>query len=156
MKKVPKLYSIRQVAKLVGLKPQAIRMAIYNGRLLGAQKVDGRWVIQEDFRIKHHGIDSAGFDYLPPDLISEEPDKDYNADLPEFPSTSWEARNKIALPGFARVMDELGMTGIELKRQAKVHNATQARIRAGEKVMPSVAIRLSKALGIDVEEFLRP
>ena len=154
MKKIPKLYSVRQIAKLVNREKQTILKSIRDGRLLGAHWVDGRYVIQEDFRIKHHGIDSAGFDYLPSDLISDEPKKDFSAEIPVRMPAKWEARNMVKLPGFARVTD--GMSGKEIRRQTRVHNETQAKIREGEYVKASVAVRLAKALGVDVEELLIP
>jgi hypothetical protein len=152
VKKVPKLYSVRQVAKLVNRQAETIRQSIRTGRLIGAHWVDGRWIIQEDFRIKHHGIDSAGFDYLPSELISDEPEKRYGIDLPDRLPAKWEDRNVLKLPGFERVTAD--MTGREVRQQTSVHNITQRKIRKGEYVKAGVALRLAKGLGIDVEELL--
>ncbi len=150
---------MRQVAELLGKPRYAIYTAIATKRLLGAHWVDKWWVIQEDFRIVRAGVlDDALIRDLPPELIADEPEKNFSAELPEYRryrdlDTGGMTRASVNMPGFKRVTE--GLSGHQIRNLTGVHNQTQKRILEGEKVDARVALRIARALDIDVEELLR-
>lgn len=147
---------MRQVADILGKPKSAVYEALRKNRIVGAHWVDKWWVIQEDFRIIHHGIDDALVKNLPPELIADEPPKNFNVKLKEYKSKgnlTEKFHRKVSMPGFTRCTE--GMSGRDLYRLTGVHPATQAKLRRGERVKADVALRLANGLDIDVEELLK-
>jgi hypothetical protein len=154
-----KLLSVRQAAALTGLSKQQLWYALRRGRISPkyAQLVDGRWVIREDFKILRSGMNKDPLlANLPEELISDEPVKDWSADLPQTVHKgnveSLQNANVVRLVGYEREVE--GMSVWEIYDLTRVHPATQKRIREGEKVKAKVALRLARGLGIPAERLL--
>lgn len=149
---------MRQVAEILGKTKLTVYNAIASKRLIGAHWVDRWWVIQEDFRIIRAGVvDDVLLRGLPPEIIADEPPKNFSADMPEYRRyrdlDTTNERRSVHMPGFAKVTE--GLSGNQVRNLTGVHNQTQTRILKGDKVDVKVALRLANALDIDVEELLR-
>lgn len=158
--KLPRLLSARQVAEVLGKSVRSVQEGLRRGRFTRTQYVSGLgYVIAEDFRIRPVHFDDALTDGLPDELISDEPMKDFSA-LTEKPipirNPSGEVgHKKIGIPGFKRIKQERQLGAKQVYRLTGVHDMTQAKILKGEKVHPTVLLRLAKGLEIEPDELLR-
>lgn len=154
---LPKLYSARQLAEVLGKSVAQIRIMLRQGRITQAQLVDGRWIIPSTFRIIPHGIsdDIRLLRGMPEILMSFEPEKNSQIKKDKgFVPGNPHPRGKptVLVKGFNKVRGNL--SGREIYHRTGVHPATQKKMREGEEVHPAVVLRLVTGLETTVEELL--
>lgn len=158
--KLPKLYSLRQAAILTGISYARLWNAARRGRIPSShcQLVDGRWILAEGFRIMPTGMPQDKLiAELPAELISDEVYINPSAVLPvkntERKHIPRGDQRKVAVWGFDR--NTVGLSRREIYRRTGVHMTTLAKLADGKQVRPGVVVRLSRGLGVDIEELLR-
>lgn len=159
VRNLPNLYTARQYALLIGKPKSQVSYLLSKGRIPEAQKVDGRWIIPEnavilerDFRRDPNMIQYAK-------LFSEIPEIDTSVELPEktWPVSPGKPEvEKVKVPGYARIVEEVGLGKGKIYTLTGVHPLTQNKMLRGEPVIPSVVVRLSVGLEREVGDFLRP
>ena len=156
---LPKLYSARQYATLIGKSRVEVWNLLKKGRLTRSQKVDGYWVVAEDAEIIPVGSHEDPLIAKYAKMFSTIPELREDVELPSrfIPSNpkGTDSSTTIRLPGFKRVREELGYSTREIKRRTRVHENTQKKAEAGLPVQATVAVRLAVGLDVDVSEFLK-
>lgn len=159
VRNLPKLYTARQYALLLGIPKQNLSYLLRRGRIPEAQKVDGRWIIPENAVILEKDFRSAPDMIQYAKLFSKVPDLDHSHELPEktlpvSPGTG--GVEKVRVPGYRRIVEDLGLSKNDIYVRTGVHLLTQNKMLREEPVIPSVVVRLSEGLEREVGDFLRP
>jgi hypothetical protein len=157
---LPKLLTAKQFASHIGKSPRWVRQACEEGRLLACQMVGHTWVIAENTLISPRYLKGFPGELLDVGLPKERLiGKTIVVPPPEYKKQKGNKlgnpKKKIALPGYIRIKEELGMGRDRIYIKTGVHPETQKKLENGETVTAKTALKLAYALDKEVEDFLR-